>query len=236
MIMLSGDFHGNCLGELSAINHSNVKGKCPTPELIKWHIILGDCGFMFGGRSQEVDKTDKYLQTWFNDRKYTTLCVFGNHENYEKLLSLPKVDIGIGEDVYKVTDKIYYLQRGKVYTIEDKKILVLGGGDSIDKDQRIPGLSWWKEEQWSYKETEDFFKYIENITEVDYVVSHTTTDEFLNEIMKQFSHFYKLKDDTVTINNEVNKRIKFKHWYCGHYHITLENEKYTCLYKDLRFI
>ena len=49
MIMLSGDLHGNAVGELSAINSKNVEEKCKTPELIKYHIILGDCGFLFGG-------------------------------------------------------------------------------------------------------------------------------------------------------------------------------------------
>ena len=76
---------------------------------------------MFGGSAhKDINKTDKYLQAWFNEKNYITLCIFGNHENYEKLLSLPKVDIGIGGFVYKVSEKIYYLQRGKIYNIEVK--------------------------------------------------------------------------------------------------------------------
>ena len=128
--MLSGDLHGNAVGELSAINSKNVEEKCKTPELIKYHIILGDCGFLFGGSSV---KNDKYLQSWFNSKEYITLCIFGNHENYDNILSLPKVDIGIGEEVYKVSEKIYYLQRGKVYTIEEKKLIYSIGENGWNK-------------------------------------------------------------------------------------------------------
>ena len=108
MIMLSGDLHGNAMNELTAINSKHVANKCKDPFSIHYHIILGDCGFLFRGTHKEVDKNDKYLQDWFAEKNYITLCVFGNHENYEKILSLPKVDIGIGEMVYKVSDKIYY--------------------------------------------------------------------------------------------------------------------------------
>ena len=157
MIMLSGDLHGNAMNELTAINSRHVANKCKDLFSIRYHIILGDCGFLFRGTHKEVDKNDKYLQDWFAEKNYITFCVFGNHENYEKILSLPKVDIGIGEMVYKVTDKIYYLQRGKIYNIEGKRFLVLGGGLSIDKDERILGLNWWKEEMWSYTEQENLF-------------------------------------------------------------------------------
>lgn len=235
--MLSGDLHGNALGELSAINSKKVKTKCKTPEQIKYHIILGDCGFLFGGSHKEVDKSDKYLQSWFNSKDYITLCVFGNHENYDKLLSLPKVDIGIGETVYKVSDKIYYLQRGKIYNIEEKKFLVLGGGVSIDKDWRIPGLDWWAREQWSYTEQEDLFKLLKEIDEVDYIVSHTAPDYFIDYLQMHLGHgLRQYFDNTVIINNEVNAEIEFKHWYCGHYHTTFTKDKYTCLYKEIKFI
>lgn len=235
--MLSGDLHGNALGELSAINSKKVKAKCKTPEQIKYHIILGDCGFLFGGSHKEVDKSDKYLQSWFNSKDYITLCVFGNHENYDKLLSLPKVDIGIGETVYKVSDKIYYLQRGKIYNIEDKKFLVLGGGESIDKTSRIPGLDWWKQEQWSYSEQEDLVNLLKNVTEVDYIVSHTAPDDFIDFLEMHLKHSLReYEDNTVKINNYVNGIIKFNHWYCGHYHTTLTRKYYTCLYKDIKFI
>ena len=234
MIMLSGDLHGNAVGELSAINSKNVEEKCKTPELIKYHIILGDCGFLFGGNSV---KNDKYLQSWFNSKEYITLCVFGNHENYDNILSLPKVDIGIGEEVYKVSEKIYYLQRGKIYTIEEKKFLVLGGGESIDKCYRIPRVSWWEQEQWSYTEQENLFNLLKEVKSVDYIISHTAPDCFISFLEMHLRHSLKeYPDNTVIINNEVNSQVEFKHWYCGHYHTTLTRDKYTCLYKDIRFI
>ena len=238
MIMLSGDLHGNEVGELSAINSKNIAQKCKNPEEIHYHIILGDCGFMFGGSAhKDINKTDKYLQAWFNEKNYITLCIFGNHENYEKLLSLPKVDIGIGGFVYKVSEKIYYLQRGKIYNIEGKNFLALGGGLSIDKDYRIPGLSWWKEEMWSYTEEEDLHTLLSENNKFDYIISHTAPNEFIEPLERHLRHSLRqYVDDTVRINNFVNAVCSFKHWYCGHYHTTLTNDKFTCLYKDLAFI
>ena len=237
MIMFSGDLHGNCMNELTALNSKNVKSLCQHPENIKYHIILGDCGFLFGGSRKEVDKTDKYLQSWFNEKNYITLCVFGNHENYDKLLSLPMVDIGIGNLVYKVSDKIYYLQRGKCYNIDGKKVLVLGGGLSIDKDSRIEYLDWWKQEMWSYTEQESLFSYLKEENEFDYIISHTAPDKFIDCLQNHLrTNLRQYRDDTVLINNMVNSMANYKHWYCGHYHTTLTSGKFTCLYKDLRFV
>ena len=69
--MLSGDLHGNAMNELTAINSRHVANKCKDPSNIHYHIILGDCGFLFGGVYREVDKTDKYLQSWFIFRHTT---------------------------------------------------------------------------------------------------------------------------------------------------------------------
>jgi hypothetical protein len=232
-IMLSGDFHANETNEIKAISSKKIKGKGYNPETIKYHIILGDCGFLFCN-----DKNDKYLQNWFNEKNYITLCVFGNHENYDRLLSLPMVDIGIGETVYKVSDKIYYLQRGKIYNIENNQFLALGGGESIDKETRTEGINWWRKEQWSYTEQENLFILLKNIKEVDYIISHTAPDYFLDFLQIHLrKNLRQYRDDTVRINNQINSLVKFKHWYCGHYHTTLTvKNKCTCLYKDFRFI
>ena len=237
MIMLSGDLHGNTMNELTAINSRHVANKCKDPFNIHYHIILGDCGFLFREAHKEVDKNDKYLQDWFAEKNYITLCVFGNHENYEKILSLPKVDIGIGEMVYKVSDKIYYLQRGKIYNIEEKSFLVLGGGLSIDKNERILGLNWWKEEMWSYTEQENLFSLLKENNKFDYIISHTAPDDFIDFLEMHLKHnLRQYRDDTVIINNMVNGMCEYKHWYCGHYHTTITKNKFTCLYKDLAFI
>ena len=58
---------------------------------------------------------------------------------------LPLVDL-YGGKAYKVSDKVYILQHGNVYTIEGKTFFNFGGGLSIDKQWRKNRISWWEEE------------------------------------------------------------------------------------------
>lgn len=41
---------------------------------------------------------------------------------------------------------IYHLMRGQVYNICNKSIFTFGGASSIDRNLRVDGVSWWKEE------------------------------------------------------------------------------------------
>ena len=45
-----------------------------------------------------------------------------------------------------VSEHIRHLKRGRTYNIDGKKILTIGGADSVDKFRRQEGLNWWKEE------------------------------------------------------------------------------------------
>ena len=63
-----------------------------------------------------------------------------------------------GGYVQKITDSVIHLMRGQVFTIEGKKIFVFGGAESIDKEYRIPGVSWWPQEIPSFKEMETGYK------------------------------------------------------------------------------
>jgi hypothetical protein len=76
----------------------------------------------------------------------------GNHEPILGRTDIPEADIGLGETVYRISPQVSYLKRGKIYTIDGFKFLVLGGALSIDLAYRIPGISWWAAEYWSEQE------------------------------------------------------------------------------------
>lgn len=235
MILLSGDFHGNQMNEMVTLNTKNIKKFCNennvNEEDIKYHIILGDTGFLW----PKGEKQDKFNLKFFESKNFITLGILGNHDNYDAIEKLPLVDIGIGNPVWKLTDFFYFLPRGKIYTIEGNKILALGGGLSIDKYYRMEGVSWWKKEYWSYTEEHNLYEYLKDIDEVDYVVSHTGTSESM-ELLRAFMSLDKYDDKTILINNYVASKVKFKKWFHGHYHMPVENDKYCCLYKNLGVI
>jgi len=216
-ILISGDFHNNTSKELYSINKDILIKKFQKEkyEKIKYHIILGDAGFLWpGGEDYEVINI---YALWL--RHFPVLCVMGNHDPVLGRKDLPEIDIGIGEKVIVVRDKnpfIAYLKRGKVYNIDNHKILVLGGALSIDKEFQKANNTWWKEEYWSEKEKKEIFKLLKKENHFDYVLAHTGTsrsNKILNPNMLQ------IFDEVAALNEKIDGLITCKQWFCGHWHI-----------------
>ena len=136
--------------------------------------------------------------------------------------SLPEADIGLGETVYQIHAKpfVAYLKRGKIYSIEGFKMLVLGGALSIDKMYRKPNISWWENEYWSEQEKNNLFNLIKTENNFDFVISHTGP-QHINNILCRYWNFNpaKFKDEVAILNDEIHDKINFKQWYCGHWHM-----------------
>jgi len=218
-ILFSGDFHANVRGELSIITKESLLYKygCEKYSQIQYHIILGDGGFMW----QYNHKTDIKNYKVLACRPFPVLCVIGNHEPILGMKSLSETDIGIGETVYQINDVpfVAYLKRGKVYTIDGIKFLVLGGALSVDKDSREPNKTWWKLEYWTEQEKHNVFKLLENNGKFDCVVSHTghnLINRLLFEHEKPYSE--KFTDKVAHLNDKIHNKIQFREWLCGHWH------------------
>jgi type IV secretion system protein VirD4 len=219
-ILFSCDFHASIAGELTVITKSNLIKKYGKEKYsgINYHIILGDGGFMW----HKNWKTDQFNYKALACRPFPILCVIGNHEPILGMSDLPETDIGIGETVYQIQDIpfVAYLKRGKVYMIDGFKMLVLGGALSIDKDSRVKDLSWWELEYWTEKEKQDLFHLLKTEKKFDIVLSHTGPDRInkraFESIMRETSH--KFIDEVALLNNEIESKITFYEWWCGHFH------------------
>jgi hypothetical protein len=240
-ILFSGDFHANALNELSIITRSALLKKYQQDvfDKINYHIILGDGGFLWPGN----EKTDQYNFKTLAKRPFPVLCVIGNHEPVLGRPDLPEVDIGIGEKVILVRKEnpfTAYLKRGKVYKIENRKFLVLGGALSIDKDFRQPGKSWWEQEYWSEDEKSRLFLMLKNKKKFDYVLTHTGPGRINMAInpFKRAGIMPKFFDQVAALNESIDEIITCKQWFCGHWHKDVyyydENMKrgYQYLYKQ----
>jgi hypothetical protein len=206
---------------------------------IEYHIILGDAGFMWPGNYIADLRNYKVLA----HRSFPILCVIGNHEPILGMSDVPEVDIGIGEKVLLVNGAdpfIAYLKRGKVYKIENKNFLVLGGALSIDKDFRQPNISWWENEYWSEEEKETLFLALKKETKFDYVLSHTGPSR-INRIispLRRAGLLPKFFDEVATLNEMIDSQITCKQWFCGHFHKNIYyydknlERGYQYLYKD----
>jgi len=219
-ILLSGDFHANSNNELNIITRKSLIKKYKIAEFnkIKYHIILGDCGFLWPGNRN----TDLFNFKVLANRPFPILCVIGNHEPIFGMNNLPEADIGIGETVYQICNEpfIAYLKRGKVYTIDGIKFLVLGGALSIDKEFRKPNLSWWEREYWSTAEKQELFFKLGNEKYFDFALSHTGPHNINKRLFDDIIRGYpkEFVDEVALLNNEIDNIIHVKKWYCGHWH------------------
>jgi hypothetical protein len=132
-ILISGDFHANAEKELFFITQKTLIEKYGRDQYdtIKYHVILGDGAFLWPG-GEENDRINYWA---LSQRPFPILCVMGNHDPVLGRSDLPEIDIGIGEKVIVVNKEnpfVAYFKRGRVYSIEDSKFLVLGGALSID--------------------------------------------------------------------------------------------------------
>jgi hypothetical protein len=241
-VLLSGDFHGNAVGELSILTKKHLRSKYGIEKFrtINFHIILGDGGFLWPGN----EKTDAFNYRTFAARGFPVLSVIGNHEPMLGM-RLPEVDIGIGEAVYVVNKKpfVAYLKRGKVYSIDGFRFLVMGGALSIDQPYRIPGKSWWKEEYWLEHEKAGLFELLASTNEFDYVLAHTGPDSVNLQLFADFfSGSLKFSDEVAALNDTVDSKIKCKGWFCGHWHedrIFIDEDRqrrYQYLYRDVELL
>lgn len=220
MIFLTGDTHIPI--DISKLNSENFsEGKTLTKN--DYVIILGDFGLYW-----HDDKTFRHWHKWLQAKPWTTLWLDGNHENFD-LTNFMKVSEWHGGKVHE-DGSIIHLMRGQVYDIEEKKFFVMGGADSVDKANRIEGMSWWKEEVPNFSEiNEAINNLIANENNVDYVLTHTCPAELItkmfnltpwpeyNNVERILQHFLELK-------------INFKKWYFGHWHEDKDYGKYSCLY------
>lgn len=224
-LFITGDTHGGL--DMSKLNsrHFNCSGLTKDDILV----IMGDAGFIWADSAQE-----RFWQKFLADKPWTTFCVLGNHENYDRIEQLPTATFG-GEMCYKVNDSIYYAMSGKVYELCGKKCLIINGADSHDifvdgKRYRHEGISWWPQEQIT---EEDIAVAEINLEKaggtVDFIFTHTGGVETCNYIG------YEPTISDKRLQRILDKAIYEKH-FCGHYHKDMNTPGARIIYDDLMMI
>lgn len=240
MIYITGDTHNN--KDKDNLSDLNMAYCCMEQKQdfsqITAAIVLGDFGLPWNSNCEiDVDgidpssPTDRKLLAWYNKKPFKVLAFMGNHDNYDLIAKLPALKM-FGAEVLKVSDNIFYLKRGEVYTIEAKKFLVLGGALSDDKASRVPHQSWWEEEMMSEAEKAACLSKIqEHGCNFDYVLSHTGPT---NGIVLADNYFYNEenlkqlhRDTNVLFNDKIDKIITYKKWFFGHWHSDWGYENYS---------
>ena len=223
MIFVTGDVHAEY-----DIHKFNTKNFPQQRQLNRsdYMIVTGDFGLVWDGSAQE-----RYWRNWLNSKSFTTLFVDGNHENFDMLEQYP-IELWCGGKVRRIEENILHLQRGQVFTIDDKKFFTFGGAQSTDKEHRIIGKSWWPQELPNYHDIEEAYASLApHDFKVDYVLTHTAPTSVVDILVS-----YRKDDPTCRMLDLINKSTEFDKWFFGHFHTDVELEKFTCLYEKILHI
>lgn len=218
MIYITGDTHAN----IDIARNNYLDKHLKDTDIL---IVLGDFGYTW---------TSKTLKLW--DKPFITLCVDGNHDNFDYLSSCPKTEL-FGSEVQVVKKNTYRLITGNMYTINNKRFFVFGGALSIDKASRIPHVSWWSEE---IPTMNDYNKAIETLKannyRFDYFLAHTCSEENCEHL---FKYHYKIIDPTEKMLSKLEFEINFYNpnadykYFFGHHHAFRTEGSYICLYDQI---
>ena len=226
---ITGDIHGDLQRIWDFIDKIDINDEnCNI-------IIAGDAGLCW-----RHDKQDLARNLILHETKYKTHIYFidGNHENFKILKSLLVSEDGIAH----ISKHIHYIPRGSRLILNfgeyTKTMLAMGGADSIDKNRRIPGLSWWQEEQITKEDIAEITGHF------DYVVTHCCPTSIfvenkiylctLNNIIDDSNPEYHISENRL---EELKQNITFDKWFFGHYHVDLHiNDKFQCLFNSFEEI
>ena len=202
-IFITGDTHGDI------DFHKLTTDMFPVEGLTRddYVIICGDMGIVWGGNS------DNYMQKWWTSKPWTTLFVDGNHENFHKLYEYP-VEMWHGGKVHRITPSVYHLMRGQIFDIDGYSFFTMGGAASHDKWARKLNVSWWEEELPNEQEMAEARRNLAAVdNRVDYIITHSLPSSLLPFVVRSAE-----QDSATIFLEEIFNKVKYRHWYCGHYH------------------
>lgn len=116
-------------------------------------VLLGDVGYGFP--EFDVERFNDYL---LRNPRIRFYIIQGNHDNAD-CMNVPILNVRY------ITTKTGAM----VYNIENNSVIMIPGALSYDKNMRVPGVSWWENEQLS---EEQLSKVVELAKDCDIILSH----------------------------------------------------------------
>lgn len=218
-VYVMGDIHGSVEPIKAFLKRLPHK---PTEDDVL--ILLGDVGFHYF-----LDKRDDRVKTEANNLGIKLFCIRGNHEQRPEIVSYiregeyemrPIFDsIAFVEKKYQ---NIYYaLDFPHIYTILDKKTLVLPGAYSADKFLRLQsGKKWFPQEQMDEGDMR-LAEEIVNIKgdEIELVMSHTCPISYEPADLFWSGIDQSMVDKTMErCFDSLERKLNYKLWTFGHFH------------------
>lgn len=212
-LWITGDIHGDVRGLKLRLDSAKIE---PGSGII----LNGDVGLNYFG-----DSSDSERKKFLSKLPYTFFCVHGNHEmrpweagGYEFSL-LKDENVQVATYVEKAFPNIRFLIDG-IHIIDGKRVLVLSGAYSVDKNYRlVTGKKWWASEQMDESLRKHFLKTTVG-EHYDLVISHTCP--YLARPLDRGLSFVDQAtvDSTMEVFLEhIRQQITYDKWFSSHWHI-----------------
>lgn len=231
-VYITGDTHGDFM----RIEMFCEENKTTTDDIM---IICGDAGINY-----DLGQRDKKLKERLSKLPITLLIVHGNHE--ERAWNIETYYAGhirVGQNrIYAWREdefpNILFTSDYSFATINAKTFIFVGGAYSVDKYYRLTnGYHWFESEQMSQERMDLIIKQVSGhrlVNKVDYIISHTCPlkyepiEAFLPGIDQST-----VDKRTEKFLDQIEELVEYKHWYCGHYHISKHLEKLSFLFYEI---
>jgi len=216
-IIICGDIHGDW-GPLNTLINKKK------PDIV---LQCGDWGWWphYHNKFGLVSKTVRFNQYGVKNKQNDKLTEIywcpGNHENWD--------DLDKYKNLTELQEGVFYCPFGTVMNIDGYNVLFVGGAESTDKQYRIEGISWWRQETISQK---DIDKLPKNVN-IDIVVSHTIPTRFFKYANFNHHKYGRITDPSCAALDIVFDKYKPKYWFSGHFHIYLKTYVDGCKWISL---
>lgn len=214
-------------------------------------IILGDAGFNYYG-----DERDDKLKKEISRLSITLFCLHGNKENRPQNVGTYGIRDFCGGKVYYEPKypNIYFAIDGEIYTFEGKKYMVVGGAHSVDKMRCIEENNPFfadempneeikaRVEERLKSENNRIYGMMTHTCPINYLPTEMFMSTKQNAIIKRKPKKAKSKKlfnpdidrSTEEWLGKLEKKLDYKVWYCGHYHIDKQLYKVDMMYNEIR--
>jgi len=226
MVYLTGDTHRN----FARIQYFCKGFQTSVDDVL---VILGDAGINYHGAA-----TDRYLKQQLAELPITLLCIHGNHEQRPETIGTYEEIEWRGGVVYQEPEfpNLLFAKDGDIYELDGKRCIAIGGAYSVDKHYRLQlGHKWWPDEQPSERTKCRVEVRLDMVDwRVDAVLAHTCPmknvpiETFLPGIDQST-----VDNSTEEWLDDVESRLNYDRWYCGHFHINKSDSKVRFLLDDI---
>lgn len=199
-------------------------------------LILGDTAIGWPGYNEDT----LLILNEMESHPFTTIYLFGNHDNYDYAETLPVAENGMRQVVFdgKTYERQFVVDKPMIADIADYHCLLIPGADSHDIDclfmpddmegyrisqyqrrlGRLIGVNWWPQEAIN---TTALYKLLKGRSDehFDLVLSHDAPAHFTNIASPYGGVGYRLNPTVGERYLEaLYESIDYDYWFHGHFH------------------